>query len=59
MRHLDGLTDNNIAKSGEANTFTKVVTQFVQFMADNRAADTLSEEANVIEEEDLEPTDTS
>jgi len=40
-------------KEGETKYYTKVVTQFVQFLSDNRAADTLMEEASVVDEESL------
>jgi len=43
-------------KEDEITYCTKVVTQFVQFLSDNRAADTLIEEASVMDEENLEPT---
>lgn len=38
-------------------TFTKVVTQFVQFLSGNRTADTFGE-ASVIDEESFEPVET-
>jgi hypothetical protein len=41
---------------GETNTFTKVVTQFVQFLSDNRAATALDEQVSIAEEEDMELT---
>lgn len=34
-------------------TFTKVVTQFVQFLGENRAGDDLIEQADMSEEEEL------
>jgi len=37
-------------KEGETRYFTKVVTQFVQFLSDNRVADTF-EEASVMDED--------
>jgi len=44
-------------KEGETKYYTKVVTKFVQFLSDNRAADTLMEEASVIDEESLGTTE--
>lgn len=41
---------------GETKYFTKVVTQFVQFLSDNRAASALDEQAGIAEEEDMELT---
>jgi single-strand DNA-binding protein len=41
---------------GETKYFTKVVTQFLQFLSDNRASTPIDEQANVNEEEDLELT---
>jgi len=55
MRHLDGLV-NNISELGGTNTFTKVVTQFVQFLSDNRATTALDEQVGIAEEENMELT---
>ena len=43
-------------KEGETKYFTKVVTQFVQFLSDNRAATALDEQVNVAEDEEMELT---
>jgi single-strand DNA-binding protein len=39
---------------GEMKYFTKVVTQFIQFLSDNRTGDPLIEQSNVADEEELE-----
>jgi single-strand DNA-binding protein len=39
---------------GETRYFTKVVAQTVQFLSDSRAGDTLVEQADFIDEEDIE-----
>jgi hypothetical protein len=36
-------------------SFTKVVTQFIQFLSDNRAGDPLIEQSNVTDEEEMAP----
>jgi hypothetical protein len=41
---------------GETNILTRVVTQFVQFLSDNRATSALDEQASAAEEEDMELT---
>ncbi len=41
---------------GENKFFTKVVTQMVQFLPDGRASDPLDEDADILEQEDLEST---
>jgi len=43
----------NIHQKGETNSLIKIVTQFVQFLSDNRAATALDEQVNVAEEEDM------
>ena len=43
-------------KGGETKYYTKVVTQLVQFLSDNRATTALDEQVNVAEEEDMELT---
>lgn len=42
-------------KDGETKFFTKVVTQFIQFLSGNRAGDSLLEQSSVIGEEEPEP----
>jgi len=49
-------TDKFEDKDGEIKYYTKVVAQLVQFLSDNRAADTF-EEASVMDEKNLEPTE--
>ncbi len=39
-----------------AQSFTKVVTQMVQFLPDSRASDTLDEQAGLLEQDDMEQT---
>ena len=46
-------------KDGDTKYYTKVITQSIQFLSDSRAADTLVEQANLIEEEDLDLSDPS
>jgi hypothetical protein len=41
------------------NSFTKVVTQFIQFLSDSGSADTLDREFDVVKQEDFEPVMTS
>jgi len=41
-------------KGGETKYYTKVVTQFVQFLSDNRAGDDVMERGNIATEEELE-----
>lgn len=41
---------------GEKKYLTKVVTQFVQFLSDNRAATVLDEQVSIAEDEDMELT---
>lgn len=43
--------------NGETKYFTKVVTQLVQFLSDNRASAALGEQANLVEEKDYELAD--
>jgi len=43
---------------GEIKFLTKVVTQFVQFLSDNRTRDTLIDQG-AIDEDDIELTQTS
>jgi single-strand DNA-binding protein len=43
-------------QEGGTRYFTKVVTQFVQFLSDNRAASALDEQVSIAEEEDMELT---
>lgn len=42
-------------RDGETKYFTKVVTQFIQFLSGNRAGDSLLEQGNATGEEELEP----
>ncbi|HXQ33829.1 MAG TPA: single-stranded DNA-binding protein [Anaerolineales bacterium] len=42
-------------RDGETKYFTKVVTQFIQFLSGNRAGDSLLEQGSAIGEEELEP----
>jgi len=44
-------------KEGETKYYTKVVTQFVQFLSDNRAGDTFLDQGSLIDEEEIEPTE--
>jgi len=55
--YLDGRlkTEKYEDKDGETRFFTKVVTQFIQFLSGNRAGDTLIEHSSEIGEEELEP----
>ena len=55
--YLDGRlkTERYEDKDGETRFFTKVVTQFIQFLSGNRAGDTLIEHSSEIGEEELEP----
>ncbi|HZM25170.1 MAG TPA: single-stranded DNA-binding protein [Anaerolineales bacterium] len=55
--YLDGRlrTEKYEDKDGETRFFTKVVTQFIQFLSGNRAGDTLIEQSSAIGEEELEP----
>ena len=39
---------------GEKKYLTKVVTQFVQFLSNNRAATALEEQVSIVEDEDME-----
>lgn len=64
MAHLEIANEvlgrvNKIKKcqSGETNILTKVVTQFVQFLSDNRTGDTLLDQNGAIDEEDIELTE--
>ncbi len=43
----------------EASTFTKVVTQYHQFLPDSKTGDTPIEQANTIDEEEVEQTESS
>ena len=55
--YLEGrLKTEKYEDKGETKYYTKVVTQFVQFLSDNRAASALDEQAGVAEEEDMELT---
>ncbi len=49
-------TDKYEDQNGETRYYTKVVAQVVQFL-DNRTGDSLMDEVNGIEEEELEPTE--
>jgi single-strand DNA-binding protein len=42
-------------RDGDTKFFTKVVTQFIQFLSGNRAGDSLLEQGDAIGEEELEP----
>ena len=42
-------------RDGETKYFTKVVTQFIQFLSGNRAGDSLLEQGTATGEEELEP----
>ena len=42
-------------RDGETKYFTKVVTQFIQFLSGNRAGDSLLEQGSATGEEELEP----
>jgi len=44
---------------GETKFYTKVVTQFVQFLSDSRASDTIVEHGDILDEEDMEIPETS
>ena len=46
-------------EDGDTKYYTKVVTQSIQFLSDSRAGDNLIEQANLIEEEDLDLSDPS
>ena len=50
-------TDKYEDQNGETKYYTKVVAQTVQFLSDNRASDSLMDQVNGIEEEDLFPTE--
>ena len=53
--YIEGrLKTDKYEDKGETKYFTKVVTQFVQFLSDNRAASALDEQAGIAEEEDME-----
>lgn len=55
--YIEGrLKTDKYEDKGETKYFTKVVTQFVQFLSDNRAASALDEQAGIAEEEDMELT---
>lgn len=55
--YIEGrLKTDKYEDKGETKYFTKVVTQFVQFLSDNRAASALDEQVSVVEEEDMELT---
>lgn len=41
-------------RDGETKYFTKVVTQFIQFLSGNRAGDSLLEQSNTVDEEEPE-----
>jgi len=41
-------------RDGETRFFTKVVTQFIQFLSGNRAGDSMLEQSNAVDEEELE-----
>lgn len=51
--------NSRTSEESETATLTKVVIQFLQFQSDKRARDTLIEQSNVIEDEDIELTDAS
>ena len=50
-------TDKYEDQHGDTRYYTKVVAQTVQFLSDNRTGDSLMDQINGIEEEDLEPTE--
>ena len=50
-------TDKYEDREGDTRYYTKVVAQVVQFLSDSRADDALLGQPDVIEEEDLEPSE--
>jgi hypothetical protein len=46
----------NAEPKRKAKYYTKVVTQFTQFLSDSRAGNSLIDQGNLIDEEELEPT---
>ena len=53
--YLEGrLKTERYEDKGETKYFTKVVTQYLQFLSDNRAGDTVVADASLVEEEEPE-----
>ena len=60
LAYVEGrLKTEKYEDKGETKFFTKVVTQMVQFLSDSRAGDPLVEQANPIDEEDMELSESS
>jgi single-strand DNA-binding protein len=52
-------TDKYEDKDGDTKYYTKVVTQFVQFLSENRVGDALMEQSSAFDEEEIEETQVS